>query len=72
MTHICVKDKGAHFHGIFNSRERATALSSSQQIQYSSGYLLPDISYLSSAYAMRNQASNFTRSCARSRSFANR
>ena len=33
MTHICVKDEGAHFHGIFGCRERATALSSSQQIQ---------------------------------------
>ena len=33
MTHICVKDEGAHFHGIFGSCERATALSSSQPIQ---------------------------------------
>ena len=33
MTHICVKDEGAHFHGIFGCCERATALSSSQPIQ---------------------------------------
>ena len=33
MTHICVKDEGAHFHGIFGCYERATALSSSQPIQ---------------------------------------
>ena len=69
MTHICVKDEGAHFHGIFSCCERATALSSSQQIQQSSGYLLADISSLSSQYAMCNHAPNFTRSCARSRSF---
>ena len=69
MTHICVKDEGAHFHGIFGCCEGATALNSSQQIQQSSGYPLADISSLSSAYAMRNQAPNFTRSCARSRSF---
>ena len=33
MTHICVKDEGTHFHGIFGCCERATALSSSQPIQ---------------------------------------
>ena len=33
MTHICVKDEGAHFHGIFGCCERATALSSSLPIQ---------------------------------------
>ena len=33
MTHICIKDEGAHFHGIFGCCERATAWSSSQPIQ---------------------------------------
>ena len=33
MTHICVKDEGAHFRGIFGCCERATALNSSQQNQ---------------------------------------
>ena len=69
MTHICGKDEGAHFHSIFGCCERATALSSSQLIQQSSGYPLADILSLSSAYVMRNQAPNFTRSCARLQSF---
>ena len=33
MTHICVKDEGTHFHGIFGCCERATALNSPQPIQ---------------------------------------